>query len=229
MGTRCLAIDLRGYGDSDAPSTGYSVDDMADDVAGVIEYFGLSGDASQQTPDYNYILVGHSMSGKVALALAARRLAGMRNLVLFAPSPPSPEPIPDETRNRLLATHGEREAAERTFQEITMAPLAEAIREQIIEDNLRTAPVAWDAWLTSGSREDITDRMGQIETMPYIAVGEKDSNIPVNLLQQAVLPLLLAGTSLQVIPGVGHLLPSEAPEAVVAVLEAALAEETVIL
>lgn len=27
---RCLAVDLRGHGDSEAPPTGYSVDDMAE-------------------------------------------------------------------------------------------------------------------------------------------------------------------------------------------------------
>lgn len=186
LGARCLAIDLRGFGDSDAPSVGQSVDEMADDVAGVIDHFGLTGDPTRSTPDYNYMLVGHSMSGKVALALAARRPAGLRNLVLLAPSPPSPEPIDDETRSRLQQTHGQRDAAEQTLREITVAPLPETIQNQIIADNLRSTAVAWDAWLTDGSREDITERMARIETIPYIAVGDKDTNIPLELLQTAL-------------------------------------------
>ncbi len=213
----CLAVDLRGHGDSDAPKTGYSVDDMADDVADLIEHFGLTG-----APDRDFVLVGHSMSGKVALALAARRPTGMRSLVLLAPSPPSPEPIPDDKRKQLLAQHGQREAAERTLHEITTIILPEATQHQIIDDNIKTSAVAWRAWLESGSREDITDRLDRIEVPVYVAVGEKDTNIPADLLKTAVLPLLPTGTTLTVIPGAGHLLPYETPDAVIAILTMAL-------
>lgn len=81
---RCLAIDLRGHGDSDAPATGYSVDTMADDVLAVIDLLHVQ----------EFSLVGHSMSGKVALAVAARRPAGLRSLVLVSPSPPCRNPSP---------------------------------------------------------------------------------------------------------------------------------------
>lgn len=213
----CLAVDLRGQGDSNAPDTGYSVNDMADDVADLIDHFGLTG-----APDRDFVLVGHSMGGKVALALAARRPTGMRSLVLLAPSPPSPEPIPDETRNRLLETQGQRDAAERTLHEITTIPMPEATQQQIVDDNMKTSAVAWRAWLDSSSREDITDRMSRIEGPVYVAVGEKDTNIPVDLLKKAVLPLLPTGTTLTVIPGAGHLLPYETPDAVIAILTMAL-------
>ncbi len=218
---RCLAVDLRGAGDSDAPDTGYSVDDMADDVAALIDQVGLTG------APYDFVLVGHSMSGKVALALAARRPAGLRSLVLLAPSPPSPEPIPDDTRERLLATHGQPDTAERTLHEITMVPLSEAAQQQIVTDNLRTSAVAWKAWLASGSREDITDRMSQIDTTVHVAVGEKDTNIPAELLETALMPLLPATATLTMIPAAAHLLPYEAPAAVVALLNTALIGELV--
>ena len=90
---RCIAIDLRGHGDSDvaddvAPEAGYSVDTMADDVAAILH--------EEKVGDF--ILIGHSMSGKVALALAARQPSGLKSLLLLSPSPPLPEPIPDEDR-----------------------------------------------------------------------------------------------------------------------------------
>ncbi len=93
-------------------------------------------------------------------------------------------------------------------------PLPDAIRQQIVSDNLRTATVAWNAWLTSGSREDITDRMAQINIPVYIAAGDKDQAIPLAVQQTAVLPWLPTGTTLQIIPGAGHLTPYEAPDAV---------------
>ena len=213
----CLAVDLRGHGQSDAPATGYSVDDMADDIADLIEHYGLTG-----APDRDFVLVGHSMGGKVALAVAARRPTGLRSLVLLAPSPPSPEPIPDDTRARLLATQGQPGAAERTLHEITVMPLPGPVQQQIVGDNVHTAPAAWRAWLLHGSREDITDRMSQIETPVLVAVGEKDTNIPANLLKTALLPLLPANTPLTIVPGAGHLLPYETPDAVLAILATAL-------
>ena len=67
-GWRCLAPDLRGFGESTAPGedwTHYTVDTMADDIHGLIGRLGLE----------RFIVVGHSMGGKVALALAARQPA----------------------------------------------------------------------------------------------------------------------------------------------------------
>ena len=213
----CLAVDLRGHGQSDAPDTGYSVDDMADDLADLIDHFGLTG-----APDRDFVLVGHSMGGKVALALATRRPTGLRSLVLLAPSPPSPEPIPDDTRERLLATQGQRDMAERTLHEITMISLPEPVQQQIIDDNVHTSAAAWRAWLQHGSREDITDRMPQIEIPVYVAAGEKDTNIPVELLKTVLLPLLPTDTTLTMVPGAGHLLPYETPDAVLTMLATAL-------
>ena len=66
---RCIAIDLRGHGDSDAPETGYAVDDMADDVADLLRIRNVD----------DFVLIGHSMSGKVALALASRQPAKLQS------------------------------------------------------------------------------------------------------------------------------------------------------
>src|SRR5215210_602562 len=134
---RCIAPDLRGFGDSDGPATGYAVNDYADDVAALIGSLDLG----------RYGLVGHSMGGKIALALAARQPPGLEALVLIAPSPPTPEPIPDDVRAHLLASHGDRAAAENTARAIMMAGPGTPAFTQVVEDNLRTKPLAWRAWL----------------------------------------------------------------------------------
>ena len=95
LGWRCLAPDLRGFGESPAPGEGwahYTVDAMADDLHGLLGRLSLG----------RFIVVGHSMGGKVALALAARQPAGMAGLALLAPSPPTPEPMEPAERARLL-------------------------------------------------------------------------------------------------------------------------------
>jgi pimeloyl-ACP methyl ester carboxylesterase len=59
---RVVAVDLRGYGESDAPMQDYSVEGYADDVAWMAAQLGV------ERP----VLVGHSLGGFVALELASR-------------------------------------------------------------------------------------------------------------------------------------------------------------
>ncbi len=62
---RSVAVDLRGYGDSDKPRQDYTMEGFADDLA------WLCGQLGVEQP----IVVGHSMGGLVALLLAERHAA----------------------------------------------------------------------------------------------------------------------------------------------------------
>ncbi|MGF7216611.1 pimeloyl-ACP methyl ester carboxylesterase [Spirosoma lacussanchae] len=197
----CVALDLRGHGHSDAPGTGYSVDDMADDVEELVSTMGIGP----------YVLVGHSMSGKVALAVAARQPASLRQLILVSPSPPCPEPIPDDERQKLLTGHGQRASAEKTLKNITEIAVSGDASEQIITDDLRTAQPAWDAWLQHGSNEDITDRMRHIAVPVAIIVGSEDRALPPDVQETMVKPYLPQATITRC-DGAGHLLPWEIPD-----------------
>ena len=202
-GGRLLAPSLPGFGDQAAPEGfDYSVASYADWVAQYI--------ADNKLEDYH--LIGHSMSGKISLALAARRPAGLRGLLLLSPSPPTPEPISDEDRAASLKAYGQPAEAEKTFTNITSIPLSEEWHQQVVADNLRTTKAAWDAWLLHGSREDISALMPQIEVPCRLLVGENDRAVPLEAQRQQTLPLLPAGSAMVVVPGAGHLLPLEAPE-----------------
>lgn len=209
---RCLAIDLRGHGDSDAPATGYSVPDMADDVIKLLRTMAVD----------DFVLVGHSMGGKVALALASQKPAGLQSLVLLAPSPPVPEPIPANDRAAMLANHGYRAYAEQTVTKITARPLAQSVKDQIVSDNLRTADVAWKAWLTFGSKEDISDQMSAIRIPVGILVGTDDEALLPVVQPTMTIPYLKTAT-LTMIDGAGHLLPWETPGDVAAFIRQHLA------
>lgn len=200
---RCLAPDLRGFGDSDAPTTGYAVADYADDVAALAASLGLE----------RYILVGHSLGGKVALALAARRPPGLQALVLIAPSPPTPEPMPEEDRARQLTTHGDAKAALETAAKITATCLPDWALRQVVTDSLRSSPVAWNAWLEHGSREDIAPQMSSITVPVLVVAGEADPVLPPPVLEREVLGRIKQAT-ITLVPRVGHLSPLEAPGAI---------------
>ena len=212
-GCDTLALDLPGFGDAADEPGPYTVAAYADFV-------------ESRLPSERFVLIGHSMGGKVAMAVAARRPLGLAGLVLLAPSPPTPEPIADDARAALIADWGEYSAMSRTLAEITAGALPDAVRAGTIDDMMRAGKAAWDAWLTHGSREDISFAMSQIDVPVTILSGSADAVLPSAVLNREV-AARLSDVRNMAIPGAGHLLPLEAPDAVVAVIIQVLAELTV--
>lgn len=205
---RTIATDHRGWGDSDAPEHGYSIADLANDAQDVIEALNLP----------HYVLIGHSMGGKTAQLLASRRPAGLKGVVLVAPSPPSPMVLPDEQRAAMAAAYDSRESINWVLDNIlTATPLPPAYREQVIVDSLRGAPQAKAAWPNAAMLEDITSNVQSIDVPVIVIAGELDKVDRVETLRKELLPRI-AGSRLHVLPGTGHLSPLEAPAAVAAVI-----------
>jgi non-heme chloroperoxidase len=99
-GFRCIGLDLRGFGKSDRPWTGYSYDRLADDVRVVIETLCLQ----------DVMLVGFSIGGAIAIRYMARHAGyGVSKLVLLAAAAPVftrrpdyPYGLPKEEVNALI-------------------------------------------------------------------------------------------------------------------------------
>ncbi|MCR5888379.1 alpha/beta hydrolase [Hymenobacter sp. J193] len=203
-----LAPDLGGFGEAPMSAGGFSVDAYADEVAAFIQKHGLS----------RYVLVGHSMGGKIALALAARQPPGLAGVALLSPSPPTPEPMTDEDRAASLRAWGKLAEAESTLRRITVRALPRHWHQQIVADNLRSSRAAWDAWLLHGSRENLTDRVCAIAVACTILAGDQDAVMSPSVHGLETLPLLPEGTPLEIIGGAGHLLPYEAPQEIAQLL-----------
>ncbi|MFZ2512706.1 MAG: alpha/beta hydrolase [Gordonia sp. (in: high G+C Gram-positive bacteria)] len=73
-GCRVVAMDQRGHGDSDAPRTGYGIEELAADALGVLDGLGIETAA----------VVGWSLGGMVGLRLAHDRPERIRTLVMVA-------------------------------------------------------------------------------------------------------------------------------------------------
>ncbi len=73
-GCRVVALDNRGAGRSDKPDIPYSVEMMAEDVAGLMTALGLG----------SAFVLGHSMGGRIALTLALRHPELVKGLVLVS-------------------------------------------------------------------------------------------------------------------------------------------------
>jgi pimeloyl-ACP methyl ester carboxylesterase len=204
------ALDLPGFGDAAGMPGPYTVAAYADFV-------------EARLPRGPLVLVGHSMGGKVALALAARQPAGLSGLLLVAPSPPTPEPIADDVRAKLITGWGDQDEMSRTLATITAHSLADPLRALAVADMVRAGRAAWTAWLTSGSRTDISGEIGTINVPVTILSGSADAVLPTALLHREVAERL-SGSALLPIPGAGHLLPLEAPDAVAAAIRRLIAE-----
>ncbi|WP_423394369.1 alpha/beta fold hydrolase [Burkholderia sp. LMG 21824] len=201
---RTVATDHRGWGHSEAPEAGYTIADLADDAQGVIAALGLK----------RYVLVGHSMGGKTAQLLASRRPRGLEGVVLVAPSPPSPMQLPDAQRAGMAGAYDTRESIGQVVDHVLAgSPLEPARREQVIEDSLRGAPQAKFAWPNVAMREDITAEVAAIDVPVLVIAGERDQVDRVDTLQAELLPRI-PRARLEILPGVGHLSPLEAPAAV---------------
>ncbi|MBU3060549.1 alpha/beta hydrolase [Nocardia sp. NEAU-G5] len=79
LGLRAVAVDLRGYGDSDKPPRGYDGWTLAGDVAGLIRALGHT----------DAVLVGHAEGGLVCWATAVLHPRLVRSIAVVS----SPHPV----------------------------------------------------------------------------------------------------------------------------------------
>ena len=202
---RCVAWDMPGYGVSE-PLAEFSLAAAADSAAMLIDRLGGSAH-----------VVGLSMGGMIALQLALRHPECVRSLSLVDTSP-------------AFGLDGTDPAAWRAAR---LAPLeAGAQISEFAEPVLRGVmgpnpdPAAVDAAVASMLRvpisglmqtiaalpdHDVRDRLSTINAPTLVVVGELDEETPPAYSEALVAGI--PGARLEVIPGVGHLTPFEAPAA----------------
>ncbi len=110
----CIAIDLPGFGASQSYNQ-LSVNNSSKSVAEVIKSLQLK----------RYVLIGHSMGGKIALSLASHKPFELKQLILFAPSPPTPEPMTGAEQEQLLKAYNNRAALINNINNISSQPLSD--------------------------------------------------------------------------------------------------------
>jgi pimeloyl-ACP methyl ester carboxylesterase len=85
--TRVVAPDLRGHGQSDAPMTQYSMDELVADLEQITEVLSF--------PE-KFVLIGHSFGGAICIEYAARHPERLEKLILLAT--PGEYPLPKGAR-----------------------------------------------------------------------------------------------------------------------------------
>lgn len=204
-----VAFDLPGFGAGTAAS-GTSVEEMVEFVIRKIRAHGST----------RFLLLGHSMGGKIATIVASRTLAGtapifgLAGVVLLAASPPSPEPMPEDKREQMIgwAVDGPLSAASaREFIDSNVGePLPAADDALAVADVQRASPEAWRAWFQRGSREDWSGKVGELRMPALIISGGADGDLGASA-QHELNGAVYSDARFVTLEGAGHLLPLERP------------------
>lgn len=207
-----IGIDLPGFGRSSA-ATGTTVEEMVQLVERAV---GRSGATE-------WVLIGHSMGGKVASVVASRTvdgsngLFGLRAVVLLAASPLSPEPMDEDRRARMLAWAADGEIgpdeADAFVAANTDAQLPPEPHAMAVHDVQRADPQAWTDWLVRGSNEDWSNEFPPNPVPALILAGAADGDLGAEAQRTRNLPHWPNG-QFDVVEGAAHLLPWERPDQV---------------
>jgi non-heme chloroperoxidase len=205
-GHRCVALDRRGHGRSDAPCSGYDLDTLADDVRAVFEQRDLS----------DAILVAHSMGTIEAVRYLARHgAARVKKLVLIAPTTPflkktadNPDAIPVEFIEAQIRSIGDDfpkwvfENEGPFFTEATLAETRNWIKAMMLSVTL---PIALECRRTIGVADTRPD-LAALNVPTLIVQGDKDASAPLPLTGVRTQELI-SGSRLIVYEGAPHGLP----------------------
>lgn len=207
---KAIAVDNRGHGKSEAPSSEekYSIDIFSEDVRALLAALGIS----------RCCLVGHSMGGFIALQLALDHPELVRGLVLVDTSSGEFEVAPGyaELRAKLdqIATDEGMEAAfeydaahnPARIERFQKHPeLREVARRRMMNTSV-------DGYIyvsrTFRKWKPVTQRLNEIEAPALIFWGEEDAPF---LKPSQILKDSIRGSELITVPGVGHSPHEEAP------------------
>ncbi|MDE1191746.1 MAG: alpha/beta hydrolase [Arachidicoccus sp.] len=201
---RCIRYDQRGWGKSDKPKSGYDIQSLADDVVALVEALQLE----------EYILVGHSMGGKIAQAVAGRNPKGLRKLILIAPSPATPTIVLTEMKQGMIAAYTSLENINGIIEQVFKASdLSLESKQQVIEDMQHHSAESRCAWPELALEEDVSECLPNIKIPTLVIAGENDIvDAPARLKQEVAQKIHNA--EMAVIPNVGHLIMLQAPKKV---------------
>ncbi len=189
-----VALDLPGFGSTPPPPAAWGSAEYADLVA---EVLGSMGEKA--------VVLGHSFGGRVAIELAARhgeRLAGLvlTGVPIFRPEGARTRTAPSYRVLRRLARLG-----------LLGEERLERARRHHGSRDYREATGVLRAVLVRVLSERYEDALARIACPVTLVWGELDRVAPVEVARRAA--SLIGAPEVVVVPGTGHLLPTESPGA----------------
>jgi pimeloyl-ACP methyl ester carboxylesterase len=210
-----VAYDHRGIGFSPKAQDGYSIADLADDAAALLDHVGFE----------TAHVLGISMGGMVAQELALRHADRLRTLALGCTYAGGPQGrlSPPETLQKLQRgwTSGDRELALRLGWEVNVSPAFAAdeeafatFREAALSVPARVPAIMQQLHAVSG--HDTSARLEQISAPTLVVHGTEDRMLPVE--NGRWIAEHIPGARYEELDDVGHMFWVEQPERSAALL-----------
>jgi non-heme chloroperoxidase len=203
---RALALDLRGFGDSDRPPAGYTIPEMAGDVIAFLDALGVE----------RATLVGHSFGSFVARQAAIAQPDRIDKLVLIGTGYSAANPVTREVQSALrdLPDPIPVEFA-REFQASTAhRPLPADFFNRIVTESLKLPSRLWRLAFDGLLDYNDTRLLERIEARTLLVWGDRDALF--SRVDQDRLLEALPGARLNVYEATGHCPNWEQPERVAA-------------
>jgi len=210
---RVIAPDLRGLGETEATDGATAMTRFAADLFALVQHLDLGP----------VTLVGHSMGGYIALAFAKAYPQALKGLVLVGTKAGADAPEAAAAR-RALVTRVQAEGTSVVVDAMAPKMLAAGNADPIMASAVRgfmnpaTPKGVIGALLGMAERPDMAASAGLIRIRTLVVAGTADAIMPV--AEAEALVRAIPEAQLELIPGAGHLLALEAPEAFNAVLKA---------
>lgn len=210
---RLIAVSHRGHGESDKPASRYDTAELAADVAHFMDALGID----------RAVIVGHSMSSKVAQRFAAQHPERTRALILMGAFTTLKGHAAIEALREGVATLGDPidPMFAREFQRSTLArPVPSWFFETVVAESLRVPAHVWRRALDAQIAEDCTAYHAAITAPTLVLWGDKDGIG--SHAQQTLIADSIRDARLTVYGGIGHNPHWEAPHRVAADIAAFL-------
>ena len=209
-----ISIDNRGSGLSDKPAGPYTAQMLAADVIGLLDEFGAA----------KAHIVGHSMGGFIAQALAIDYPERVDRLVLSATNFGGPHhiPITPPAMAELTDVSGDPIERLRRGIAISTAPGFAESNAEFVESwvQYRIAhpidPAGYQAQLAIGlgllsETASFEHKLGRVTAPTLLLFGEHDVVVPPGNAE--LLAAKLPHARVEILPNAGHVFPFETPEA----------------
>ena len=198
----CLAIDMPGFGNTPPLSQ-----------PSLKNYSGFVREYLRKLSIQKYILIGHSMGGKIALqcVLDDQNQHTIEKLILIAPSPPSFEAIP-KAKQKKMRLVPDRNESRKSVEADTVVKLSDERLEVAIQSPLEVDLKSRIWWINEGIHHSIAQESKQIKIPITIITSEDDPAITKQMTENETLTHLPSLIQLETVSHIGHLLPLEAPE-----------------
>jgi pimeloyl-ACP methyl ester carboxylesterase len=215
-----ICIDNRGVGVSELGPEGMTLDSMATDVAAA-----MAAAEIERAP-----ILGWSMGGYIAQALAAGHRERVESLILLATDPGGEFCVRGEAADWAILTDHDgspRERADRLldllFPESVAAGIGDDVRDVVAAaqaalaiETLTAQQRAMEDWHAAGAQS----RLAAIDCPALCAAGRDDRVIPAD--NSAILAQRLPGSWLARFPDAGHAFMAQYPERLAGLIRAFL-------